>query len=128
MTVLTGYDCHGYALHKVTILLLGLVHDPCHQYLAPHKLPPYAHSHDILITHMSYSSKLHTVFQRARWQQAVASPDVFCVQGVVAVAAPFLYTFDITSQTIKSSQRQVVQQTVMHTFTGDAMICHAQLA
>ena len=53
---------------------------------------------------------------------------MFFVQGVVAVAAPFLYTFDITSEAVKSSQRQVVQQTVMHTFIGDAMVCHLQLA
>ena len=53
---------------------------------------------------------------------------MFYVQGVVAVAAPFLYTFDITSEAVKSSQRQVVQQTVMHTFIGDAVICHAQSA
>ncbi|KAA6420943.1 MAG: intraflagellar transport protein, partial [Trebouxia sp. A1-2] len=39
-------------------------------------------------------------------------------QGVVAVAAPFLYTFDTTSEAVKSHQRQVVHQTVMHTFIG----------
>ena len=50
-----------------------------------------------------------------------------CVQGVVAVAAPFLYTFDVTSEAVMSSRRQVVHQTIMHTFIGDAMTCHVQL-
>ena len=40
------------------------------------------------------------------------------LQGLMAIRAPFLYTFDGRPEALKSGQRQVVQQTVMHTFAG----------
>lgn len=45
------------------------------------------------------------------------------LQGVVGVNAPFLYTFVIAPQIVRSNQHQVVQQTVMHTFIGDVSSC-----
>ena len=41
-----------------------------------------------------------------------------CIQGVVAVSAPFLYTFGDTAQALKADRTQVVQQSVMQTFIG----------
>lgn len=40
----------------------------------------------------------------------------------MAIRAPFLYTFDGRPEALKSGQRQVVQQTVMHTFLGQSFM------
>lgn len=40
------------------------------------------------------------------------------MQGVVAVHAPFLYTFGDAAQALKATRPQVVQQSVMQTFIG----------
>ena len=44
------------------------------------------------------------------------------LQGLIAIRAPFLYTFDGRPEALKSGQRQVVQQAVMHTFVGQSSL------
>lgn len=60
----------------------------------------------------------HTASADQRANRAVGH----AVQGLIAIRAPFLYTFDGRPEALQSGQHQVVQQAVMHTFVGQSSL------
>ena len=67
-------------------------------------------------SNIGQSQRLHKLARRlqCRLRSSLAVP----LQGIMAVHAPYLHTFNTASDVTRSSQPQIVQQTMMQTFTG----------